>query len=130
MDDHLIDEWVGRAQAEDLQLTGEGGFRLTSGCWSLPWRVRSPITLADKHDPAGKSGGYPRNDTRARPSSRTSARFVIVIPSDREGSFEPVNAVISLVLSGTRSWLTVRPAAVTADRRWAAGAVSVREPRA
>ena len=38
--------------------------------------------------------------------------------------------VISLVLSGTRSWVTVRPVPVTADSKWAAGASPVREPRA
>jgi hypothetical protein len=48
VDDQLIDELVGRAQAEGLQLTGEGGLlqQLTSGCWSPPWKVRSPITSA------------------------------------------------------------------------------------
>ncbi len=42
VDDHLIDELVSRAQAEGLQLTGEGGLlqQLTNGCWSPPWRVR------------------------------------------------------------------------------------------
>lgn len=49
VDDRLIDELVSRAQAEGLQqLTGEGGLllQLTKGCWSPPWRARSPITSA------------------------------------------------------------------------------------
>ncbi|GHH67808.1 hypothetical protein GCM10018781_23650 [Kitasatospora indigofera] len=38
--------------------------------------------------------------------------------------------MISLVLSGTRSWVMVRPSLVITDSRWAAGEVPCREPRA
>ncbi|GGX24315.1 hypothetical protein GCM10010341_51940 [Streptomyces noursei] len=45
-DEQLVAMLVDRARSEGLQLTGEGGLlqQLTSGCWSPPWRARSPIT--------------------------------------------------------------------------------------
>ncbi|GHH56644.1 hypothetical protein GCM10018773_62870 [Streptomyces candidus] len=45
------------------------------------------------------------------------ASAVATAPARSKESNKAVNAVISLVLSGTLSWLTARPAAVTADRR-------------
>src|SRR3954462_5636557 len=48
VDDQLIEELVGRAQAEGLQLTGEGGLlqQLRNDCWSRLWRARPRITPA------------------------------------------------------------------------------------
>ncbi|GAA2558360.1 hypothetical protein GCM10010423_70300 [Streptomyces levis] len=48
VDDQLIDELVGRAQAEGLQLTGEGGLlqQLTKRLLDPPWKARSPTTSA------------------------------------------------------------------------------------
>ncbi len=48
VDDRLIEELVSRAQAEGLQLTGEGGLlqQLTKRLLGPPWRVRSPTTSA------------------------------------------------------------------------------------
>ena len=45
VDDQLIEELVGRAQAEGLQLTGEAGLlQHRSDFSSRLWRARSPIT--------------------------------------------------------------------------------------
>lgn len=48
VDDQLIEELVGRAQAEGLQLTGEEVCCSSSrnDFWSRRWRVKSPITSA------------------------------------------------------------------------------------
>lgn len=50
VDDQLIDELVSRAQAEGLQLTGEGGLlqQLTKRLLESAWRARSPTTSAMK----------------------------------------------------------------------------------
>ncbi|MFF3404574.1 IS256 family transposase, partial [Streptomyces sp. NPDC002659] len=66
VDDRLFEELVVRAQAEGLQLTGEGGL--------LQHLTKRPLESAlegevadqvgcDRHDPAGKNGGNSRNDT-------------------------------------------------------------------
>ncbi|MEU2131068.1 transposase, partial [Streptomyces sp. NPDC018352] len=66
-DDRLIDELVGRAQAEGLQLTGEGGLLQQLTKRLLESALEGEITDHlgyDKHDPAGKNGGNSRNGTR------------------------------------------------------------------
>jgi transposase-like protein len=68
VDDQLIDELVGRAQAEGLQLTGEGGFQqLTKRL--LESALEGEITDHlgyDKHDPAGKDCDNSRNGKRSK----------------------------------------------------------------
>ncbi|MEU8738807.1 IS256 family transposase, partial [Streptomyces halstedii] len=57
MDDQLIDELVGRAQAGGLQLTGEGGLFQQLTKRFLESALEGEITDHlgyDKHDPAGK----------------------------------------------------------------------------
>ena len=69
MDDQLIDELVGRAQAEGLQLTGEGGLLQQLTKRLLESALEGEITDHlgyDKHDPAGKNGGNSRNGTRSK----------------------------------------------------------------
>jgi putative transposase len=69
VDDRLIDELVGRAQAEGLQLTGEGGLLQQLTKRLLESALEGEITDHlgyDKHDPAGKDGGNSRNGTRAK----------------------------------------------------------------
>jgi transposase-like protein len=69
VDDQLIDELVGRAQAEGLQLTGEGGLLRQLTKRLLESALEGEITDHlgyDKHDPAGKNGGNSRNGTRAK----------------------------------------------------------------
>ncbi|MGY3676389.1 hypothetical protein ACVWXU_000012 [Streptomyces sp. TE33382] len=60
VDDRLIDELVGRAQAEGLQLTGEGGLLQQLTERLLESALEGEITDHlgyDKHDPAGKNSG-------------------------------------------------------------------------
>ncbi|MFI5775092.1 transposase, partial [Streptomyces sp. NPDC051658] len=69
VDDRLIDELVGRAQAEGLQLTGEGGLLQQLTKRLLESALEGEITDHlgyDKHDPAGKNGGNSRNGTRGK----------------------------------------------------------------
>ncbi|MEK8145138.1 transposase [Streptomyces sp. M10(2022)] len=69
VDDRLIDELVGRAQAEGLQLTGEGGLLQQLTKRLLESALEGEITDHlgyDKHDPVGKNGGNSRNGTRAK----------------------------------------------------------------
>ncbi|MDX2565430.1 transposase, partial [Streptomyces sp. TX20-6-3] len=69
MDDRLIVELVSRAQAEGLQLTGEGGLLQQLTKRLLESALEGEITDHlgyDKHDPAGKNGGNSRNGTRAK----------------------------------------------------------------
>ena len=92
VDDQLIDELVGRAQAEGLQLTGEGGLlqQLTKGL--LESALEGEITDHlgyDKHDPAGKNGGNSRNGTGAKTVLTDVGPVEMSVPRDRDGSFEP-----------------------------------------
>ncbi|MEU2826716.1 transposase [Streptomyces bacillaris] len=92
VDDRLIDELVGRAQAEGLQLTGEGGLLQQLTKRLLESALEGEITDHlgyDKHDPARKNGGNSRNGTRAKTVLTDVGPVEITVPRDREGSFEP-----------------------------------------
>ncbi|WP_405800210.1 IS256 family transposase [Streptomyces halstedii] len=92
MDDQLIDELVGRAQAEGLQLTGEGGLLQQLTKRLLESALEGEITDHlgyDKHDPAGKDGGNSRNGTRGKTVLTDVGPVEMAVPRDREGSFEP-----------------------------------------
>ncbi|MBT2529745.1 IS256 family transposase [Streptomyces sp. ISL-99] len=92
MDDQLIDELVGRAQAEGLQLTGEGGLLQQLTKRLLESALEGEITDHlgyDKHDPAGKNGGNSRNGTRSKTVLTDVGPVEITVPRDRDGSFEP-----------------------------------------
>jgi hypothetical protein len=91
VDDQLIDELVGRAQA-GLQLTGEGGLLQQLTKRLLESALEGEITDHlgyDKHDPAGKNGGNSRNGIRAKTVLTDVGPVEIAVPRDREGSFEP-----------------------------------------
>lgn len=93
VDDRLIDELVGRAQAEGLRLTGEGGLLQQLTKRLLESALEGEITDHlgyDKHDPAGKNGGNSRNGTRAKTVLTDVGPVEITVPRDREGSFELV----------------------------------------
>jgi len=79
VDGRLIDELVGRAQAEDLQLTSEGGLlqQLTKRLLesALEGENTDRLGYYDKHDPAGKNGGKSATEPAAGPCSPTSARW-------------------------------------------------------
>ncbi|MFM9630194.1 MULTISPECIES: IS256 family transposase [Streptomyces] len=92
VDDQLIDELVSRAQAEGLQLTGEGGLLQQLTKRLLESALEGEITDHlgyDKHDPAGKNGGNSRNGTRFKTVLTDVGPVEIVVPRDRDGSFEP-----------------------------------------
>ncbi|MGW7201533.1 transposase, partial [Streptomyces chryseus] len=92
VDDQLIDELVGRAQAEGLQLTGEGGLLQQLTKRLLESALEGEITDHlgyDKHDPAGKNGGNSRNGTRSKTVLTDVGPVEITVPRDRDGSFEP-----------------------------------------
>ncbi|WP_405799969.1 IS256 family transposase [Streptomyces halstedii] len=92
MDDQLIDELVGRAQAGGLQLTGEGGLFQQLTKRLLESALEGEITDHlgyDKHDPAGKDGGNSRNGTRGKTVLTDVGPVEIAVSRDREGSFEP-----------------------------------------
>ena len=90
VDDQLIDELVGRAQAEGLQLTGEGGplQQLTKRLLesALDGEITDHLGY-DKHDPAVTNGGNSRNGTRAKTVLTDVGPVGIAVPRDREGSF-------------------------------------------
>ncbi|GFH67484.1 hypothetical protein Srut_39980 [Streptomyces rutgersensis] len=92
VDDQLTDELVGRAQAEGLRLTGEGGLLQQLTKRLLESALEGEITDHlgyDKHDPAGKNGGNSRNGTRAKTVLTDVGPVGIAVPRDREGSLEP-----------------------------------------
>jgi transposase-like protein len=92
VDDQLIDELVSRAQAEGLQLTGEGGLLQQLTKRLLESALEGEITDHpgyDKHDPAGKNGGNSRNGTRSKTVLTDVGPVEIIVPRDRDGSFEP-----------------------------------------
>lgn len=91
VDDQPIDELVGRARAEGLQLTGEGGLlqQLTKRLESALEGEITDHLGDDKHDPAGKNGGNSRNGTRAKTVLTDVGPAEIAVPRDCEGSFEP-----------------------------------------
>ncbi|GHF19789.1 IS256 family transposase [Streptomyces spiralis] len=92
VDDQLIDELVSRAQAEGLQLTGEGGLLQQLTKRLLESALEGEITDHlgyDKHDPAGKGGGNSRNGKRSKTVLTDVGPVEIAVPRDRDGSFEP-----------------------------------------
>jgi transposase-like protein len=92
VDDQLIDELVSRAQAEGLQLTGEGGLLQQLTKRLLEPALEGEITDHlgyDKHDAAGKNGGNSRNGRRSKTVLTDVGPVEITVPRDRDGSFEP-----------------------------------------
>lgn len=92
VDDRLIDELVGRAQAEGLQLTGEGGLLRQLTKRLLESALEGEITDHlghDKHDPAGRDGGDSRSGERSRTVLTDVGPVETAVPRDRDGSFEP-----------------------------------------
>ncbi|MET9335990.1 transposase [Streptomyces cellulosae] len=92
VDDQLIDELVNRAQAEGLQLTGEGGLLQQLTKRLLESALEGEITDHlgyERHDPAGKDGGNSRNGKRSKTVLTEVGPVEIAVPRDRDGSFEP-----------------------------------------
>jgi len=118
VDDQLIDELVGRAQAEGLQLTGEGGLLQQLTKRLLESALEGEITDHlgyDKHDPAGNNGGNSRNGKRGKTVLTDVGPVEIAVPRDRDGTFEPkivkkrqkrLTGVDEMVISLTAKGLT------------------------
>jgi transposase-like protein len=80
VDDQLIDELVSRAQAEGLQLTGEGGLLQQLTQRLLESALEGEIT---------KDGGNSLNGKRSKTVLTDVGPVEISVPRDRDGSFEP-----------------------------------------
>jgi putative transposase len=92
VDQRLVDELVGRAQAEGVQLTGEGGLLQQLTKRLLESALDGEITDHlgyDKHDPAGRNTGNSRNGTRSKTVLTDVGPVELEVPRDRNGSFEP-----------------------------------------
>ncbi|WP_439681825.1 IS256 family transposase [Embleya sp. MST-111070] len=92
VDGRLIDELVGRARAQGLDLVGEGGLLQQLTKRILESALEGEITDHlgyEKHDPAGDNSGNSRNGTRAKTVLTDVGPVEISVPRDREGSFEP-----------------------------------------
>jgi putative transposase len=92
LDEQLVGKLVEQARASGLQLSGEGGLlqRLTK--LVIESALEGEITDHlgyDKHDPAGKNGANSRNGTRAKTVLTEVGPVEVVVPRDRDGSFEP-----------------------------------------
>ena len=83
VDDQLIDELVHRAQAEGLQLTGEGGLLQQLTNRLLGSALEGEITDHlgyDKHDHAGKNGGNSRSGKRSKTVLTDVGPVEIIVP--------------------------------------------------
>src|SRR5947207_10274110 len=92
VDAELVDQLVERARTAGLQLTGEGGLLQQLTKRVLESALEGEITDHlgyDKGDPAGKNGGNSRNGVRGKTVLTEVGPVEIVVPRDRDGSFEP-----------------------------------------
>jgi putative transposase len=93
VDEELVRQLVGRARAEGLKLTGQGGLlgRLTKVVVESALEGEMDDCLGyGKHDPAGRNGGNSRNGTRSKTLVTEAGPVEIEVPRDRESVFEPV----------------------------------------
>jgi transposase-like protein len=92
LDDQLIGLLVGRARADGIRLTGEGGLLQQLTRRVLESALEGEITDHlgyEKHDPAGAGSGNSRNGVRSKTVITDVGPVEITVPRDREGSFEP-----------------------------------------
>jgi putative transposase len=91
-DEQLVRELTERAQAEGVQLTGEGGLlgRLTKMVveGALEGEMDDHLGYA-KHDPTGRDGGNSRNGHRSKTVLTEAGPVEIEVPRDRDASFSP-----------------------------------------
>jgi putative transposase len=118
VDEELVRQLTERARAEGLQLTGEGG--LLQKLTKLVMESALEGELDDhlgygKHDPAGRDGGNSRNGRRSKTVLTEAGPVEILVPRDRDASFEPrivakrqrrLTGVDDLVLSLSAKGLT------------------------
>jgi len=118
VDRQVVAELVAAAQAEGMPLSGEGGLlaQLTKIVFESSLEGEMDAHLGyGKHDPAGRDGGNSRNGTRSKTVLTEAGPVEIVVPRDRDGSFEPkivrkrqrrLGGVDGIVLSLTAKGLT------------------------
>ena len=92
VDAELVGRLVEQARAAGLQLTGDGGLlqQLTKRVVeaALDGEITDHLGYG-KGDPAGNNGQNSRNGTRAKTVLTEVGPVDIVVPRDRDGSFEP-----------------------------------------
>jgi transposase-like protein len=91
VDDRFLNEIAARAQADGLQLTGEGGLLQQLTKQLLESALKGEVTDHlgyDRHDPAGKNGGNSRNGKRSKTIVTDVGPVEIEVPRDQEGGFE------------------------------------------
>jgi putative transposase len=92
VDAGLLDDLMGRVEAGELQLTGEGGF--------LPGLIKAVLERGlaaeltdhigyEKGDPAGRGSGNSRNGTTPKTVATEVGDIALDTPRDRAGTFEP-----------------------------------------
>jgi putative transposase len=92
VDAELVGRLVEQARAAGLQLTGEGGLlqQLTKRVVEAALEGEITDHLGyDKGDPAGKNGQNSRNGSRGKTVLTEVGPVELVVPRDRDGSFEP-----------------------------------------
>ena len=109
---------VDQAKAEGVDLMGPGG--LLSGLTKQVLETALEEEMADhlgydKHDPVGRNGQNSRNGTRSKTVLTDIGPVELVVPRDRQGTFEPrivkkrqrrLDGVDQIVLSLTARGLT------------------------
>ena len=118
VDRQVVAELVAAAQADGMPLSGEGGLlaQLTKIVFESSLEGEMDAHLGyGKHDAAGRDGGNSRNGTRSKTVLTEAGPVELVVPRDRDGSFEPkivrkrqrrLGGVDGIVLSLTAKGLT------------------------
>jgi transposase-like protein len=118
VDRQAVAELVAAAQADGMPLSGEGGLlaQLTKIVFESSLEGEMDAHLGyGKHDSAGRDGGNSRNGTRSKTVLTEAGPVQIVVPRDRDGSFEPkivrkrqrrLGGIDGIVLSLTAKGLT------------------------
>jgi putative transposase len=89
----LAQELVEKARAEGIELLGPGGLLTGLTKTVPPTALDTELTEHlgyDKHDPAGRTRGNSRNETRSKTVLTEIGPGQSEVPRDRDGSFEPV----------------------------------------
>ena len=92
VDDELADQLLGKAQAQGAELLGPDGLlsQVTKAVLERALAEEMTGHLGyDKHDPAGRGSGNSRNGTTPKTVLTDVGAVDLVVPRDRNGSFEP-----------------------------------------
>lgn len=92
VDDRLVGELVGRAEAEGVQLAGGGGLLQELAKGLLEWALGGEITDHlgyDRRDLAGKNGGSSCDGARGETVFAEVGPVEMSVPRDRDGAFGP-----------------------------------------